>query len=162
MDRQHQKPLSAVRRKLRGVEHLQCPAYQSPFAAPSDEDQVGGLTASIRTRSDMDYARQLIGAAASEGDPDFWRPDGWCEIPQVDLYVSSNTYRSFDWAKLYWRQSYEFVLSATGQNVDEDLHPTSEKIETTSDGYIIHNVTGIRTHIVSRLDGKGYDITQRE
>lgn len=94
MDRRHQKPLSAVRRKLRGVEHLQCPAYQSPFAAPSDEDQVGGLTASIRTRSDMDYARQLIGAAASEGDPDFWRPDGWCEIPQVDLYVSSNTYRA--------------------------------------------------------------------
>ena len=34
-----------------------------------------------------------------------------------------------------------------------DIHP---------DGYIVHNVTGIRVQIVSRLDGKGYDITKRE
>ena len=28
-------------------------------------------------------------------------------------------------------------------------------------GYLIHNITGIRAHIVTRLDGKGYDITRR-
>ena len=28
-------------------------------------------------------------------------------------------------------------------------------------GYLIHNVTGIRAHIVNRLDGKGYDVTRR-
>ena len=31
----------------------------------------------------------------------------------------------------------------------------------TKHGYLIHNITGIRAHIVSRLDGKGYDITRR-
>lgn len=31
-----------------------------------------------------------------------------------------------------------------------------------SDGYVLHNVTGIRTHIVSRMDGKGYDVTKRQ
>lgn len=30
-----------------------------------------------------------------------------------------------------------------------------------TDGFILHNATGIRTRIVSRLDGKGYDITKR-
>ncbi len=33
---------------------------------------------------------------------------------------------------------------------------------TVADGFIIHNVTGIRAHIVSRMDGKGYDVTKRE
>ena len=37
----------------------------------------------------------------------------------------------------------------------------SEKMVTVSDGFLVHNVTGIRVHIVSRLDGKGYDITKR-
>lgn len=31
----------------------------------------------------------------------------------------------------------------------------------TEHGYLIHNVTGIRAYIVSRLDGKGYDISRR-
>lgn len=43
----------------------------------------------------------------------------------------------------------------------EDLKPGANKIEPHEDGYIIHNVSGIRAHIVSRLDGKGYDVTKR-
>ena len=56
---------------------------------------------------------------------------------------------------------YDFILSADGRNVPEDLHPPPEKMVTVSDGFLVHNVTGIRVHIVSRLDGKGYDITKR-
>ena len=44
----------------------------------------------------------------------------------------------------------------------EDTHPTPEKMVAVSDGFLVHNVTGLRVHIVSRLDGKGYDITRRE
>lgn len=32
------------------------------------------------------------------------------------------------------------------------------KLGVLPDGYILHNVTGVRTQIVQRLDGKGYDI----
>lgn len=32
----------------------------------------------------------------------------------------------------------------------------------TKHGYLIHNITGIRAYIVSRLDGKGYDISRRK
>lgn len=35
-------------------------------------------------------------------------------------------------------------------------------METLPDGYIVHNVTGIRVQIVSRMDGKGYDVSKRE
>lgn len=36
------------------------------------------------------------------------------------------------------------------------------KLELLPDGFIIHNVTGIRTQIVQRLDGRGYDIRRCE
>lgn len=55
-------------------------------------------------------------------------------------------------------QSYEFVLSPNGQIVSEDLSPSLLKLAIVSDGYSIQNVSGIRTQIVQRLDGKGYDI----
>ena len=55
-------------------------------------------------------------------------------------------------------QSYEFILASNGRLVDEDLSPSLLKLDVVPDGYIIHNVTGIRTQIVQRLDGIGYDI----
>ena len=58
-------------------------------------------------------------------------------------------------------QTYNFVLSTDGRQVAEDLHPSPKKLVPVSDGYIVQNVTGIRAHIVTRLDGKGYDITKR-
>lgn len=57
-------------------------------------------------------------------------------------------------------QAFDFVLSPGGQAVPEDSHPTVEKITFVPDGYMLYNVSGIRAHIVSRLDGKGYDITK--
>jgi len=46
--------------------------------------------------------------------------------------------------------------------VAEDLSPSFMKIAHVADGYIVHNVTGVRTQIVQRLDGKGYDIRKSE
>lgn len=43
----------------------------------------------------------------------------------------------------------------------EDSHPSADKLVTVSDGYLLHNVSGIRARVVSRLDGKGYDVTKR-
>ncbi|TFK86836.1 glycoside hydrolase family 47 protein [Polyporus arcularius HHB13444] len=136
------KPISAARKKLRRVENLQCPAYQSPLLAYDDWDAETGLRGGIADRADIDYARQLIGRAVSEAEEQAWSPDGWCSIPKHQPYM------------------YDFVLSADGRTVPEDLHPPPEKMVTVSDGFLVHNVTGIRVHIVSRLDGKGYDITK--
>ena len=49
-----------------------------------------------------------------------------------------------------------------GKTVEEDLHPGLHKLLAVSDGYILQDMNGIRAHIVSRLDGKGYDVTKRE
>lgn len=42
--------------------------------------------------------------------------------------------------------------------MQEDLSPSFLKLGIQPNGYIIHNVSGIRTQIVQRLDGQGYDI----
>ena len=54
------------------------------------------------------------------------------------------------------------MLSADGSAVPEDLLPSSEKVGTVADGYMVHNMSGIRVQITSRLDGKGYDIAKRK
>ncbi|KAG6918936.1 hypothetical protein DXG01_010591 [Tephrocybe rancida] len=45
-----------------------------------------------------------------------------------------------------------------GKVVPEDLSPSLLKLGVLPDGFVINNVTGIRTHIVRRLDGNGYDV----
>lgn len=54
------------------------------------------------------------------------------------------------------------MLSPDGVPVPEDFNPSPQKIKEVEDGYLITNITGIRAHFVSRLDGKGYDIVKRE
>lgn len=44
----------------------------------------------------------------------------------------------------------------------EDLSPSYVKLGLLPNGFIIHNVSGIRTQIVQRLDGRGYDIRRCE
>lgn len=44
----------------------------------------------------------------------------------------------------------------------EDSSPSYVKLAPLPDGFIIHNVTGIRTLMVQRLDGRGYDIRKRK
>ncbi|KAH9853805.1 alpha-mannosidase [Lenzites betulinus] len=139
------RPISPARRKLRRVESLQCPAYSSPvlvYDEPHNHSRDSGLTGGITTRGDFEYARQLVGRVASENETRWWDPDGWCVLPKHDPYT------------------YNFVLSAHGEVAVEDLSPSAEKLVPVADGYLVHNVTGIRVHIVSRLDGKGYDIAK--
>lgn len=52
-------------------------------------------------------------------------------------------------------------MSPHGRSVPEDPKPSPLKIQEINDGFILQNVTGVRTHIVRRLDGKGYDIVKR-
>ncbi|KAL6299103.1 alpha-mannosidase [Sparassis latifolia] len=136
------KPMSSARRKLRGVEHPQCPAYQPPLLAYDDWNAESGIIGGIRSRADMDYARQLIGTRPSDSEIKARSPGGWCARPKYSLY------------------SFDFILSPKGEVVPEDEHPSVKKVMTVTDGYLLQNVTGIRAHIVSRLDGKGYDVTK--
>lgn len=53
-------------------------------------------------------------------------------------------------------------MSPGGRAVIEDPNPGSQKLQLVADGFLLQNITGIRTRIVSRLDGKGYDITRRK
>ncbi|KZT24443.1 glycoside hydrolase family 47 protein [Neolentinus lepideus HHB14362 ss-1] len=136
------KPVSSARRKLRRVENHQCPAYHTPLIVSDDWHSDTGLTGGLLSRGDIDYAREIVAALPSETDQSVWSPQGWCDVPQVELY------------------SYDFLLSPNGGAVLEDASPSSRKLQTAPEGYIVQNVTGIRTHIVRRLDGTGYDVTK--
>ncbi|TFK75988.1 alpha mannosidase-like protein [Pluteus cervinus] len=138
LGREHINPPSAARRKIRTIESHQCPAYQ-PFVQANDGTGMG-LVQGIRSRGEVEYARELVGLQASQTDMNAWSSNGWCEKPKVELYA------------------YDFVLSANGKTAKEDLSPSLVKLAVVPDGFVIHNVTGIRTHIVKRMDGKGYDI----
>ncbi|KAJ6516008.1 alpha mannosidase-like protein [Mycena sanguinolenta] len=135
LDRPRLKPVPLSRRKRRTIDTHQCPAYH-----PVSHVGSSGLAMGIRSRGDVDYARELLAHPASAVDQDAWSESGWCERPSVKLFA------------------YDFILSASGKAAPEDLSPSRLKLDMTHDGFIVHNVTGIRIHIVQRLDGKGYDI----
>ncbi|KAI0301837.1 alpha-mannosidase [Multifurca ochricompacta] len=80
--------------------------------------------------------------AASDEDETWWHPNGWCEVPMVDQYTQ------------------EFILSVDGKTVKEDTSPSLKKIYPVPDGFMVQSITGVRTRIVSRLDGKGYDVAK--
>ena len=46
--------------------------------------------------------------------------------------------------------------------VEEDPNPSSDKITRVHDGWVLFNLTGVRTVIKKRLGGTGYDITRGE
>ncbi|KAF9226475.1 glycoside hydrolase family 47 protein [Gyrodon lividus] len=135
------KPMSPVRRRLRREESLHCPAYH-PFQGFVPSGFVEGLVRGVGSRSDIDYARELIGLKPQPLDEHHWSPDGWCSLSQVNPF------------------SYNFVMSPGGRVVIEDQNVSPKKLQLVPDGFLLQNITGIRAHIVSRLDGKGYDITK--
>lgn len=59
----------------------QCPAY-TPFVSSS------GMTRGILSRPDVEYAQVLVGNTPTETDKQRWEPDGWCEKPKHESYVS--------------------------------------------------------------------------
>jgi ER degradation enhancer, mannosidase alpha-like 1 len=87
LDREHLKPLSSFRRKLRGAENHQCPAYQSIIHAFDSWENQTGLSQGIRSRHDFDYSRELMSLLPQEADEYIWSPNGWCEKPRVELFV---------------------------------------------------------------------------
>ncbi|KAF9247222.1 glycoside hydrolase family 47 protein [Melanogaster broomeanus] len=135
------KPMSPVRRRLRREESLQCPAYH-PFQGFVPSGFVEGLVHGVGSRSDVDYVRELIGLKSQPLDERHWSPDGWCAVPQVDPF------------------SYDFIMSPGGRAVAEEPNPSTDKLQLVPDGFLLQNITGIRARVVSRLDGKGYDITK--
>lgn len=58
-------------------------------------------------------------------------------------------------------QTYEFILASNGRPIPEDPR-AYRKVTQVVDGFVVQNVTGLRTRIVSRMDGKGYDVTKRK
>ena len=87
LPQQHLRPLSPVRRKLRRAENLQCPAYVPQQVGATSGNTSSGLFTGIRYRSDVDYARSLVGAATIPSDARWWSPYGQCDVPVVDIYV---------------------------------------------------------------------------
>ncbi|KAJ7638737.1 glycoside hydrolase family 47 protein [Roridomyces roridus] len=133
LDQQPPKKKPSPRRKMRNIENHQCPAY-----TPLTEDS--GLTVGIRSSGQMDYAQFLVNQEANDQDQAAWSPNGWCDRPLVHNFA------------------YEFILSPNGKIISEDLSPSRLKLDVVEDGYIVNNVTGIRIHIVQRLDRQGYDV----
>ena len=153
-----------MRPKSPSVPH-RCPAY-SPFTGilknSDKQNQRTGLVQGVRSRVDVDYGRHLVGLSPNSADQAHWSPNGWCERPRVDLYVCTFFLYPFFLPVELTLQSYEFIFAARGRLVPEDLSPSSLKLDIVPDGFIVHNMSGIRTKIVQRLDGTGYDIKKCE
>jgi hypothetical protein len=92
MDDHHTKSTSAIRRKLRGPERSQCPAYRPFIIARDSAGSDTGLLGGIRRRPDIDYARTLVGTAHVDSDEKHWLSEGRCEIPPVHYYVCRSLY----------------------------------------------------------------------
>jgi hypothetical protein len=58
-------------------------------------------------------------------------------------------------------QTYDFIMSSDGSAVEEDPSPGSEKMRRVPEGFVLANVTGVRAHLVLRMDGRGYEISKR-
>jgi mannosidase alpha-like ER degradation enhancer 1 len=74
---------------MRPVDNHQCPIYNPYIEIPNNNSTDSGLIRGIRSRSDYDYARKLLGVHASSTEMDAWSANGWCEMPAVESFVSS-------------------------------------------------------------------------
>lgn len=57
-------------------------------------------------------------------------------------------------------QTQEFILTPDGKTIKEDVTPSLKKLFPVPDGFMVQSIAGVRTRIVSRLDGKGYNIAK--
>ncbi|KZW03978.1 alpha-mannosidase [Exidia glandulosa HHB12029] len=141
----HIKPPSAARRKLRPVDSSQCPPYEQRhlnLQKANNSAFMGG----IRSLPEFEFGRHLLGILPSsklaEDDEPYWMHDGWCEKPKHQQYT------------------FDFVLSVGGEKVSEDPLPGPAKLVQVPEGFMLYDVSGIRTHLRTRLDGKGVEITR--
>jgi mannosidase alpha-like ER degradation enhancer 1 len=87
LEPKYTKPMSAVRRKLRGAENHQCPAYTPGLAFQKHSNLEGGIVGGIQSRRDVEYARFLTDGTATELEQAAWSPYGYCDIPNVEIFV---------------------------------------------------------------------------
>lgn len=87
LDPKYTKPMSVVRRKLRGAENHRCPAYTPGPAFQKQSNLGGGIVGGIQSRRDVEYARFLTDGIASELERAAWSPYGFCDIPKVEVFV---------------------------------------------------------------------------
>ncbi|EJT97632.1 hypothetical protein DACRYDRAFT_59015 [Dacryopinax primogenitus] len=131
----------AGRRHQRQAEKLSCPVYLPPLVGIREDDHWSpGIVGSVRDRVDVEIARHLVGGP--ETGQEWWDAEGWCELTQVEEYA------------------FDFILSTDGKPYPEDMSPGPKKLKKVKDGFIINDLTGIRAHIVRRLDDRGYDMTK--
>ncbi|KAH7100649.1 glycoside hydrolase [Auriculariales sp. MPI-PUGE-AT-0066] len=144
----HLRPMSAARRKLRPKDVSNCPAHVTAALNwnPVSERSLP-LLGGIRQRLDYDYARHLAGipptSVLAADDSQTWTYDGWCDAPKLQPQV------------------FDFIFALEGDSTLEDVSPSLKKLQPVADGYILHNLTGIRAILRSRPDGKsGLEITK--
>jgi mannosidase alpha-like ER degradation enhancer 1 len=77
---------------MHSVENHQCPSYEPLIRVYDNQENITGLVQGIRSRGDVDYARELVALLPEDVDKDAWSPNGWCEVPKVELVVR---YQSF-------------------------------------------------------------------
>ncbi|KIY73681.1 glycoside hydrolase family 47 protein [Cylindrobasidium torrendii FP15055 ss-10] len=149
---EHIRPVPAYRKTTRKVLNHQCPAYK-PF-------QDLGLVRHMLGRLDVDYSRALVDIPASELEQMLWSPDGWCKRPRVDLFVSQAARLQAQAESVLTSspQTYDYILSTGGKHTVEDPSPSLLKVLPVEGGFMMNNITGVRVHIVQRLDDSGYDI----
>jgi mannosidase alpha-like ER degradation enhancer 1 len=157
----HLKPISETRRRARRHERPQCPVHQ-PVVRPSPH----GLVYGIRSRPEYEYARHLAGddmlGDVANDDSEWWDIHGICEVPKIDVFVSVSPLCQVSRINPHTVQTYDFFLAKEGTRVTEDTSAISlqSKVFPWMDGLLFQDVSGVRIHATSRLDGKGYDITK--
>ncbi|KAG9034693.1 alpha mannosidase-like protein [Tulasnella sp. JGI-2019a] len=104
------------------------------------------LVGSIRSRSDYEYARHLVGIPANatevEDDSPQWDPHSKCDVPKHEIFYS------------------DFVLTPQGNRTAEDLNPGLDKILPVEEGFMVYNVEGIRIKATTTVDLDGYSVYQ--
>lgn len=86
----HTRPVAPARKRIRNVEEHQCPVYVPVTTGSNRRGGQSGLVQGVRSRSDVDYARYLVGISPSATEELYWSPDGWCDKPNVEPYVCWN------------------------------------------------------------------------
>jgi ER degradation enhancer, mannosidase alpha-like 1 len=85
------RPIPLSRRKMRGPDRHVCPAY-SPLTNDKLRGTKAAMLSGIRARSDVDFARALIGAPMTDDESTNWSPEGWCSLQAIQHFVRPLAY----------------------------------------------------------------------
>ncbi|RIA92358.1 Glycoside Hydrolase Family 47 protein [Glomus cerebriforme] len=129
---------SEIRPSISGAERSICSNYEKP--SPSKHLFT---TSIITSRSDADFARELVGLEEHTLPP--LDPKGICEVPKLDPQVIEISFGDP-------RESNEEDLMDLGQE--------QQKIIKYVDGLIANRLKGLKLELTKRVDKRGYDVTK--